>query len=163
MHITGATEHSGCLEGRHSAHRRTQARRSAHRCVSGCRLSSGHCHTGRVTGEDAGGGSGHPCPDSHEERVPLGKADCSLCFVCGVGVFRGQAGQRLSAHTADRSTRWVDWLLLSQGLSLVEAVPGRVPFICNHRAVRTPPRDQSPKPYMGAESMGPESCVGTLP
>lgn len=35
-----------------------------------------------------------------------------------------------SAHTGDRSTRWAEWLLLSQGLSLEEAVPGRVPLVC---------------------------------
>lgn len=35
----------------------------------------------------------------------------------------------LSAHKADRSTRCPEWLLLSQGLSLVEPVAGRVPFI----------------------------------
>lgn len=31
-------------------------------------------------------------------------------------------------HTADRSTRWAEWLLLSQGLSFVDAVPVRVPL-----------------------------------
>lgn len=31
-------------------------------------------------------------------------------------------------HTADRSTRWAEWLLLSHGLNLVDAVPGRVPL-----------------------------------
>lgn len=40
-----------------------------------------------------------------------------------------------SAHTGDRSTRWADWLLLSQGPSFVETVPGRVPFICKPRRV----------------------------
>ena len=39
-------------------------------------------------------------------------------------------GCSLPAHTVDRSTRCADWLLLSQGLSLVDTVPGRVPFIC---------------------------------
>lgn len=55
----------------------------------GCRLSSGYCYIGRVIGEDVGGGSGYLCLDSYEERVLLGKVDCFLCFVCGVGVFRG--------------------------------------------------------------------------
>lgn len=31
-------------------------------------------------------------------------------------------------HTADRSTRWAEWLLLSHGLNFVDAVPGRVPL-----------------------------------
>lgn len=34
------------------------------------------------------------------------------------------------AHTVDRSMRWAEWLPLSQGLSLLDTVPGRVPFIC---------------------------------
>lgn len=34
----------------------------------------------------------------------------------------------LPAHTADRSTRWADWLLLSHGLNFVEAGPGLVPL-----------------------------------
>lgn len=57
----------------------------------------------------------------------------------GQSVFGGSAlsgrpaGSAASAHTGDRSTRWADWLLLSQGLSFEEAVPGRVPFICSAR------------------------------
>lgn len=31
-------------------------------------------------------------------------------------------------HTADRSTRWAEWLLLSHGLNFVDAMPGRGPL-----------------------------------
>ena len=57
-------------------------------------------------------------------------------------------GCSLPAHTVDRSTRCADWLLLSQGLSLVDTVPGRVPFICK------PQRSElrRPCPTMGNQS-----------
>lgn len=68
------------------------------------------------------------------------RARVGLCVTHSVrrGYGRVTAGRALTpstpaiapAHTADRSTRWVEWLLLSQGPSLVEAVPERVPFIC---------------------------------
>lgn len=67
------------------------------------------------------------------------------------GAFR--AGWRvggLPAHTADRSTRWAEWLLLSQGLSLVDTVPGRVPFICEPQ--RSEPR--GPCPNVREQSRG---------
>lgn len=47
--------------------------------------------------------------------------------------------------------RWADWLLLSQGLSLEEAVPGRVPFICGGRGVRREARAR-------ARDLSPREC-----
>lgn len=76
------------------------------------------------------GGAVIPQPDGTGE-VPPAKAECVLHFVWGGGALSGgQTRSTASAHTGDRSTRWADWLLLSQGLSLVEAVPSWVPFIC---------------------------------
>lgn len=50
-----------------------------------------------------------------------------------------------SHHTADRSTRGAEWLLLSQGLSLVEAVPGRVPFMMSElKGLALPLRPELP-------------------
>lgn len=64
------------------------------------------------------------------------------------GVPRGQALISAPAHTADKSTWGAEWLLLSQGLSLVEPVPGLVPFICRPQQarLRTGPK-RKPRPH----------------
>lgn len=66
-------------------------------------------------------------------------------------------------HTADRSTRWAEWLLLSQGLGLVEAVPGLVPFICKVRervrGLEVTSRDGGMQPHsQAAAPAGRTSC-----
>lgn len=68
-------------------------------------------------------------------------------------------GCSLPAHTVDRSTRCADWLLLSQGLSLVDTVPGRVPFICK------PQRSElrRPCPTMGNQSRRARNCRAGKP
>lgn len=76
------------------------------------------------------GGATTPQSDG-DRRGPTGRTERVLHFVWGGCALGGrQARSTASAHTGDRSTRWADWLLLSQGLSLVDAVPSWVPFIC---------------------------------
>lgn len=50
----------------------------------------------------------------------------TLCFSASGKALLLNGGRPV--HTADRSTQWAEWLLLSQGLSFVDAVPGRVPL-----------------------------------
>lgn len=78
--------------------------------------------------------TGAVTPTSRQQRGegPAGEGGVFLvCCLQGLGDSEQQAsrGSGLPAHTADRSTRCAEWLLLSQGPSLVEPVPGRVPFI----------------------------------